>query len=158
MSTETKKREKKASPGIYLEPDILDSPAYLSLNGTAIKVLLHFMRKRRLSPIRKSGKKLYVIGNNGEITFTYKEAEKKLSISRSQFRDALDVLIDRGFVELSDRCGGQFLNQSLFTLNLHGHNENKWREWKPPVKVRANGHNPNVFKEGHSFFRPRRRG
>ena len=158
MSTETKKEKKKASPGIYLESEIMDSPAYQSLNGTAIRVLLHFMRKRRLAPVRKGGKKLHVITNNGEITFTYQEAGKKLSSSRSQFRDALDVLIDRGFIELSDRRGGEFHNQSLFTLNQNGHNEDRWREWKPPEKVRANGSNPNVFKKGHTFFGRRKRG
>jgi len=142
-------------------PELLDSPAFQSLNGTAVKVLLHFMRKRVLKPVtgRKTrGKKQYIITNNGEIVFTYLEAEEKLGISRSQFRDALDVLMDRGFIELSSRRGGQFGNQSLYALNVTGFEEDKWREWIPPAKVKANGHNPNVFKPGHPFFGRQRRG
>jgi len=33
--------------------------------------------------------------------FTYKEAESKWDLSKKQFRDALDDLIDKGFLEIT---------------------------------------------------------
>ena len=67
------------------------------------------MRRRIISKrARKPGKRTQkMIVNNGQITFTYKEARKLLGINPTQFRDALDGLIDKGFLEIEHQGTGQ---------------------------------------------------
>jgi hypothetical protein len=47
----------------------------------------------------------WIISNNGEIVFPYKEAQKH-GISPSQFRDAIDDLIDKGFIQITHQGSG----------------------------------------------------
>ena len=86
---------------IVLPLELVDSEAFQSLNGTAIRVLLHFFRKRQLSEIKSgNGKRSgYVIRNNGEIVYPYSEALKQ-GMYRQRFSAALKQLLDRGFISV----------------------------------------------------------
>lgn len=92
---------------IFIDKKIISSKAFFALKVHGLRVLFVFFTKRKLGSHRDSkGNQNWHILNNGEITFTYKEAEKK-GMSKKQFRDALDDLIAKGFLEVSHQGVGQ---------------------------------------------------
>ena len=54
------------------------------------------------SKSRSSG---WIIRNNGEIVYPYSEAEKK-RIGRREFRNAIDELIEKGFLDITHQGSG----------------------------------------------------
>ena len=58
--------------GIYIPRDILASEAYWKLTGTAIKVYMIFLMKRKMKKTKSNGMSII---NNGKIQFTFKEAQ-----------------------------------------------------------------------------------
>ena len=98
----TNKKNKKE--GIYVEygRELFKSKAYISLTGKSTQVYGILLSRRQLENINrgKSGKRpFWVIKNNGKIVFKYEEAEL-LGISKTQFRHAIDQLVNRGFIRI----------------------------------------------------------
>jgi len=118
---------------IVLPLELVDSEAFQSLNGTAIRVLLHFFRKRQLSEIKSgNGKRSgYVIRNNGEIVYPYSEALKQ-GMYRQRFSAALKMLMDRGFISV-ERGGGLFRESTFYRVHCPDSKE-PWRRWKQKQK------------------------
>jgi len=110
--------------GIFLEEELLRSPAYWSLSKWAILVLQRFMQKRKLEPIKhKSKKKSYKIINNGQIIFTYREAVE-LGMNERQFRDAIDELIAKGFLDIARHGkGGRSGDSTLYFI------DSRWKDY-----------------------------
>ena len=98
-------RQLPRSNGIYKTRDLISSKAYWKLTGNSIRVFEIFLLKRKMkrTTIGKHG--LNNIVNNGQIIFTYNEAEEKYGISKSTFMRARDVLIEVGFIEISEHGG-----------------------------------------------------
>ena len=71
---------------IYFE--LINSPAFQQLSGTATRVLLQFNAKRVMVNKGSRSRHDWVVANNGAIQFTYSEAERKWKISRSAFARA----------------------------------------------------------------------
>ena len=92
---------------IWFDKNLLRSDAFRSLSKRAMLVYLDFLRKRQMYEGKgKPGKGTeWVIKNNGEIVYTYAEAERK-GISRNQFRDAIDELIAQGFLDINHLGSG----------------------------------------------------
>lgn len=91
---------------IFIDREVLDSRACNALKVHGIRVLLHFYTKRKLAKHRDSkGNDIWEIVNNGELVYTYKEAVKR-GMSRKQFRDAIDDLIAKGFLEITHQGTG----------------------------------------------------
>jgi hypothetical protein len=91
---------------IVIGRQLLKSKAYWTLSVHAIRTYTTFLTKRRVKKHRDSkGNDHWVITNNGKITFTYKEA-LMLGMSRMQFRDAIDSLIAKGFLEITHQGTG----------------------------------------------------
>ena len=105
------------SKAMCLDRAMVKSAAFLSLSGTAIKVLMLFLTKRKMVK-RKIGKKaVWEIGNNGEITFSYQEAEK-MGIRRDAFRRALQELSEKGFIDRTQvGNGGMARVPSLYWID-----------------------------------------
>ena len=87
-------------PKIYKTKDLVRSLAYRSLSRCAFLVYEDFLCLRVLKPIKRNGQKKWVIENNGEIAFTYEMAEER-GFSRDQFRDAIDELQMKGFIDIT---------------------------------------------------------
>jgi DNA-binding PadR family transcriptional regulator len=92
---------------IVLKRALLKSPALRSLNSTSMLVYLDFLSKRKMQKhSRRPGRKpQWYISNNGEIEYTYSEAEKK-GISRPRFMRALDNLVEKGFIDITHSGSG----------------------------------------------------
>ena len=64
------------------------------------------MGKRRFSKNKRTGRKTeYLFVNNGELEYTYKEAEAK-GITRPRFRNGIDQLVERGFIDITHQGSG----------------------------------------------------
>jgi hypothetical protein len=96
----------RKSTSMFVDKMVVKSAAFRELKNHSVKVLMWFYLKRvfKTSPDSK-GNKNYHIYNNGEIQFTYSEAEKK-GLSRKQFRDSIDDLIAKGFLEVTHQGTG----------------------------------------------------
>ena len=105
--------------GCYIEPDILHSKAYASLSRKhSIRVLTYFLSKQ--IRLRKRGKpkrkKEYFTANQGRITFSYAEAASK-GIGSYGFRDALDELIEKGFIDITHSGGAYEMDVSRYAIS-----------------------------------------
>jgi len=122
--------KKKKSSVIVLPVDLLDSEAFQSLNGTAIRVLLRFLRKRRLEKVKaKPGRQDgYVVTNNAEIEYSYAEAKKVDGLYQQRFRLALKTLVDRGFISVEVK-GGWLRRIAKYRVHVPDSSE-PWRNWK----------------------------
>ena len=74
--------------------------------------------------VAKTGRKGgYEITNNGELIFTYAEAEKKFNIPRSTFCRSITQLVDLGFIDIAHHGGGM-----LNDFTKYGTSE-RWRDY-----------------------------
>ena len=138
-----------SEPGTYLKKDLIQSPAFLSLAGTAPQVLLLFMLRRQLKKSGFGKRQAYVITNNGEIVFTYIEAKDKWGISRPRFKRAIEQLTDRGFIDIRFRGTGLQGSKNLYAIS------ERWKKYGTdsfePHKELAK-HNNHGFQPGHPHY------
>lgn len=60
--------------------------------------------------------------NNGELVYTYREAEKK-GMSRCVFRDAIDDLVEKGFMDIARQGCGYGRQETLYGFS------DRWRDY-----------------------------
>ena len=121
---------------IYLDRALLSSEAFRSLSKWSILIYLDFLKRRKMVKLknRKRGDQ-WQIGNNGELVYTYLEAEEK-GISRRNFRNAIDELQSKGLIDIARvGSGGRYKTTTLYTI------DERWRDYgtdqfKPPSKPR----------------------
>lgn len=78
------------------------------------------VQKTKAKPGRKSG---WIILNDGEIEYTYSEAEGK-GISRPAFKRSLKELVEKGFIDISrSGMGGPKGDKSKYAIS------ERWRDW-----------------------------
>ncbi|MFC1513099.1 hypothetical protein ACFL5J_01480 [Thermodesulfobacteriota bacterium] len=123
--------------GIYLEARLHNSKAFLSLSKWSLLVFMKFMQKRVLVKQKHQRKSLsYRIANNGEIVFPYREAEDSYGINARNFRNSIDELIGKGFLDISRYGeGGRSGEATLYWI------DDRWQDYgtdkfRPPKKPR----------------------
>ncbi len=143
---------KKNSKVVVFEQRLLKSKAYRSLRKpTSYFVFAIFMTKRQLAKVGRQGRKHWDITNNGEIEFTYIEAKKEYGISNGAFRDAIDELIEKGFIDITATGMGVHKVKNLYSIS------DRWRlygtsEYEPP-KPRPKKPIKRGFQKGNQFGR-----
>ena len=120
---------KKKSTVFWIDRNLPHSPAWESLNGTAKDVLLHFYLKRRMEDIRTRRKRDWEITNNGELEYSYKEAEAN-GISRPTFARTIGQLVDHGFLDIT-RLGSLPNHATWYSLSY------RWLQYGTPQFVSA---------------------
>ena len=101
---------------IMIEKDLVNSHAYGRLGSHSLKVFIWFLMKRKISRHKDSkGNTVWDIVNNGKLVFTYNEAGKR-GLSRKQFHNAIDDLIEKGFLEVTHK-GTVLGDPSTFLLS-----------------------------------------
>ncbi|MBU2321757.1 MAG: hypothetical protein KJ884_02235 [Gammaproteobacteria bacterium] len=120
----------KKSSVIVVPIEVIESPSFCTLNGTAKQVLLRFLSKRRMEAIpTKNGRQNgYRIINNGEIEYSFAEAQKRDGFSPQRFNAALKDLKERGFISV-ERRGGLYRYVSTYRVHVPDETE-AWRTWK----------------------------
>lgn len=142
--------DKKSSPFVVFEKRLLKSKAYRSLRTpTSYFVFGIFMTKRQMTQVGRSGKRLWVITNNGEIKFTYKEAKEKYGVSYGAFRQAIDELRDKGFIDVAESGAGLYKSANLYSIS------DRWKLYGTPEyekpKPRPKGPINKGFQKGNQY-------
>ena len=102
---------------IMVERELLKAEAFHSLSGTAKTVLFDFLMKRKIKGVKVHGRKVPMLLNNGELVYSYAEAEQK-GIPRSTFMRSLDELVSKGFIDIAwSGSGGKKGDVSLYGLS-----------------------------------------
>ena len=102
---------------IMVERELLKAEAFRSLSGTAKTVLFDFLMQRKIKGVKVHGRKVPMLLNNGELVYSYAEAEQK-GIPRSTFMRSLDELVSKGFIDIAwSGSGGKKGDVSLYGLS-----------------------------------------
>lgn len=147
----------KESTVIVLEQRLVKSRAWLSLTGMAPQVYLIFRTKCQISHrLRKSGRKgERVILNNGQIIFTYDEAEEKYGMTAPRFGRAINQLIDRGFINVTGTGMGVYKVTTTYAIS------DRWQDWGTARFEEAKRPAPSIrncgFKKGNEEWKKARR-
>jgi hypothetical protein len=90
-------------------------------------VYLDFLRKRQMEPVKRSKKSDdWIIKNNGEIVYPYTEAVHK-GIGRREFRNAIDKLIEKGFLDITHQgSGGRSGDMTRYFI------DDRWKDYGTP--------------------------
>jgi hypothetical protein len=145
---------------IVLDKLMVQSPVWLLLSGTAIKVYQLFrckcqFAKRNRRPVKRSEGLMERILNNGEIEFTYIEAKQKYGITAGRFVRAIDELVEKGFLDIAETGMG------LYGLPTHYAISDRWQYWgteqfrpakRPEPSIRGCG-----FRKGNKLWLKARR-
>lgn len=140
----------KQSDVIVLKMCLVKSPVWFSLGGIAKAVYLLFRTKCRMGrPPGKPGKRKWIILNNGELVFTYREAKSKYKITASRFRRALDELIEKGFIDVEATGMGVHKVATEYAIS------DRWRDFGTPAFRQAKRPAPSIknpgFKRGNKL-------
>jgi hypothetical protein len=126
---------------IFITRELQESPAYRSLSRVAMLLYQDFLAKRIMKPIRRNRKKVWVCENNGQIIFTYAEAEEK-GYSRGQFRNGIDELQEKGLLDITHQGkGGKKPQKGTGDVTTYWIDD-RWQDWemgrcvRPPRKPR----------------------
>lgn len=142
MATTTSKTPDKS--GVYLEADIINSPAFRELNGSEIKVLLRFYQRRKMEKRKDARRGDSWVNVNGEIDFSFIAAEK-LGFPRSTFMRCRDKLVDVGFIDITETGAGLWKS-----LNLYGFSD-RWKAYGTPKFKEVKKLKRKRFKENIGF-------
>ena len=142
---------------VVIEKDLINSSAFRSLRSCAVHVYLDFLGKRRLkeNKYRKNRGPRWDIINNGEIEYTYSEAEKK-GISKPSFARSIDQLVEHGFIDIADTGAGVYRMKTLYSIST------RWKDWGTEKFVekkrprRSRRHAGIGFQLGHPYFPPKK--
>jgi len=113
--------------GAYIEADILESQAYLSLLGVAPQVLALFLLKRQFEKVggKKNKKQKSVCVNSNSLSLTYIEAKEKYGITQPRLTRAIDDLLAKGFLTCTYQGGNQKQDKSTYGMS------EKYLLWRP---------------------------
>ncbi len=104
---------------IVLIDTMIRSKAFASLRSTSKQVILElYCRRQMMETSTGKGRnkvKIWHITNNGQIVFTYAEAQKLYGYTRHRFTRAIDELIEKGFIEVNTQ-GGLRQQPNKYTL------------------------------------------
>jgi hypothetical protein len=113
---------------IYITREMLDSDVYRSLSRCAVFIYQDFLAKRIMKRMKRNGKKVWVIENNGEIIYPYDDAIKN-GFTRDQFRNAIDELQQKGFIDITHQGkGGRKPAKGTGDVSKYWI-DNRWRDY-----------------------------
>jgi hypothetical protein len=118
-------KKKKLPPGTWIERDMFESKAYLSLKGFAPQLLTLILSKRWFETVGRKGKEKRICINRDSITFTYIEAKTKYGITKSRLSRAIGELLAKGFITIVHRGGGYKQDKTIYGLS------DKFLIWQP---------------------------
>lgn len=123
--------------GTFVERDLFESPAFISLGGVAPQMLIYFLGKRDFRKPNKKSKARTCV-NEDNLKFSYIEL-KKLGITQPRGTRGFDELLAKGFITIKHHGGGCQKDLNVYALS------NQWLLWK---KGRVIEERPQVMKRG----------
>lgn len=132
---------------IYFGRKILESKAYWALTGKAPQYLMVFLNRRQMHKAKSD--RTWIIKNNGQIVFPYKDAKKRYEISPSTHSRTLKQLHAVGFIDINHLGGGMDGDCTTFYISKrwkkYGTPDSVKKEW--PKDTRRKG-NPKIKNYG----------
>ena len=120
--------------GTFVERDLFESPAFISLYGVAPQMLIYILGKRDFKQTNKSR----ICVNEDQIKLSYIELGK-LGITQPRATRGFNELLAKGFIKMKHHGGGCQKDQSIYGLS------NQYLLWK---KGKVFSERPNVLKKG----------
>jgi len=117
----------KSRPGTWIEREMFESNAYLSLTGFAPQLLILIMGKRQFITHGRKGKEKRVCTNCDKINITYIEFKNKYGITQPRMTRAIDQLLAKGFLAIVNPGGTYRQDKAIYSLS------NNWVIWQPGV-------------------------
>jgi hypothetical protein len=112
---------KSKNKNMWIEREMILSPAFLQLSGSSKNVLFLFLYRRQWKQTGRKGK--WYTANDGEIVFPYKEAKKKFNIPKSSFARAIDKLMQHGFIDIAHLGGGLIGDCTRYSIS------DRWKKY-----------------------------
>lgn len=134
--------------GTFVDADLIQSKAFLSLTGIAPQVLLILLNKRVMAQIKQGKKKKRICVNCDKISMTYLEAEKRHGITKPRFSRAIDDLLRAGFIEIVHPGGGCQKDKAVYKIS------EIWRIWHKGQVLSERAKSPikRGFQRGKKSF------
>jgi hypothetical protein len=93
--------------------------------------------------------------NNGELVFTYIEAEQKHKIAAGRFGRAIDELVEKGFLDIAKTGMGLYKMTTYYGIS------DRWRYWGTEKFEPAKRPEPNIrgcgFRKGNKLWQKAKR-
>jgi len=115
----------KLPPGTWIEREMFESKAYLSLSGFAPQLLTLILGKRQFIKVGRKGKEKRVCINCDKINITYVEFKNRYGISQPRLTRAKKDLLAKGFIATVYRGGTYRQDKGIYALS------DKWIIWQP---------------------------
>ena len=130
--------KKKKGGGIFIERELFQSDAFLSLGKNAMKVLLAILDNRQLeknknAKDKKGTKRKRKFINLDSLVVPYGTLEKVYKIKRPRIPAAIDELLAKGFITISYHGGRCRHDKSIYAWS---NNFLFWTEHTEPFEVR----------------------
>ena len=140
------------SKHIYIERELLRSDAFKALSKSSTNILLLFYMRRKMSKLNRKNRTEWIIENNGQIVFTYLEAEN-LGYTRATFLRSIDQLIELGFISVARTGAGVARSATLYSIDERwkDYGTDRFVERKRPRKSRWSGKRIG-FQKGHPHY------
>ncbi|HUU12341.1 MAG TPA: hypothetical protein VM182_01375 [Terriglobia bacterium] len=98
--SKSKHPKRKPWQNFWTERGLVKSKAFIKLTGKSAQVYFIFRTKLVMNKVRHKDGTEWVIANNGQIQFTYVEANS-YGITDRQFTRAVDQLVEHGLVDIT---------------------------------------------------------
>ena len=103
---------------VHIDKNYFKSEAYLSLKARGSHLVFNiFLGKRQVKKIKGNKRDSWVVSNNGEITFTYKEAKEIYRIPPQRFEKIIAELEKVGLIDIHHRGFGVHGDPTLFSIS-----------------------------------------
>ncbi len=117
--------KKYKSGGTFIEREMLESEAYLSLNGFAPHLLSLILLKRQFENYGRKGKQKRICVNCDKLNITYMEFKNKFGVTQPRMTRAIDQLLEKGFLSIVYPGGTFRQDKAVYALSTN------WIIWKP---------------------------
>jgi hypothetical protein len=130
---QSKKKRKPRHGGIYIERELYQSDAFLSLGKNSFKVLIALLDNRerelpRKAKDRKGTERKRGFINLDRLEIPYGVLEKVYKINRSSIPAAIDDLLAKGFIKIVHQGGAYNHDKSIYAWS------DNYLIWEPGMK------------------------
>ena len=115
----------KLPPGTWIEREMFESKAFLSLMGFAPQLLILILAKRLFVTHGRRGRQKRVCTNCDKLNITYTEFNNKYGITQPRMTRAIDQLLEKGFLSIVYPGGTYRQDKAIYALSTN------WVIWQP---------------------------
>jgi hypothetical protein len=117
--------KKYKSVGTWIEREMFESEAYLSLKGFAPQLLTLILAKRQFRNHGRRGKQKKVCINCDKLNITYTEFNNRYGITQPRMTRSIDQLLAKGFLSIVNPGGTYKQDKAIYALSTN------WVIWQP---------------------------